>query len=65
MTDFVSKSAYVFNYRIINFYNNSDRKMKKGRLKIWFQTAFCFKGMYLRETQTFIGSGKHKNKQRG
>lgn len=49
----------------INFYNNSDRKMKKGRLKIWFQTAFCFKGMYLRETQTFIGSGKHKNKQRG
>ncbi len=49
----------------INFYNNSDRKMKKGRLKIWFQTAFCFKGMYLRGTQTFIGSGKHKNKQRG
>ena len=49
----------------INFYNNSDRKMKKGRLKIWFQTAFCFKGIYLRETQTFIGSGKHKNKQRG
>lgn len=49
----------------INFYNNCDRKMKKGRLKIWFQTAFCFKGMYLRETQTFIGSGKHKNKQRG
>ena len=49
----------------INFYNNNDRKMKKGRLKIWFQTAFCFKGIYLRETQTFIGSGKHKNKQRG
>lgn len=49
----------------INFYNNGDEKMKKGRLKIWFQTAFCFKGMYLRETQTFIGSGKHKNKQRG
>lgn len=49
----------------INFYNNNDRKMKKGRLKIWFQMAFCFKGMYLGETQTFIGSGKHKNKQRG
>ena len=49
----------------INFYNNSDRKMKKGRLKIQFQTAFRFKGIYLRETQAFIGSGKHKNKQRG
>ena len=49
----------------INFYNNSDRKMKKGRLKNNFQTAFCFKGIYLRETQTLIGSGKHKNKQRG
>lgn len=49
----------------INFYNNGDRKMKKGRLKIWFQTAFCFKGVDLRETQAFIGSGKHKNKQRG
>ena len=44
----------------INFYNNGDRKMKKGRLKIWFQT-----GIYLREAQTLIGSGKHKNKQRG
>lgn len=49
----------------INFYNNGDRKMKKGRLKIWFQTAFRFKGIYLREAQTLIGSGKHKNKQRG
>lgn len=48
----------------INFYNNNDRKMKKGRLKIWFQTAFYFKEIYLRETQAFIGSGKHKNKQR-
>lgn len=48
----------------INFYNNDDRKMKKGRLKIWFQTAFRFKGVDLRETQAFIGSGKHKNKQR-
>ena len=47
----------------INFYNNSDRKMKKGRLKIWFQTAFCCKGVDLRETQAFIGSGKYKNKQ--
>ena len=47
----------------INFYNNSDRKMKKGRLKIWFQTAFYFKEIYLRGTQAFIGSGKHKNKQ--
>lgn len=47
----------------INFYNNCDRKMKKGRLKIWFQTAFRFKGIYLREAQAFIGSGKHKNKQ--
>ena len=49
----------------INFYNNVDRKMKKGRLKIQFQTAFRFKGIYLRETQTFIGSGKYKNKQGG
>lgn len=47
----------------INFYNNSDRKMKKGRLKIWFQTAFYFKEIYLRGTQAFIGAGKHKNKQ--
>ena len=47
----------------INFYNNDDGKMKKGRLKIWFQTAFRFKGVDLRETQAFIGSGKYKNKQ--
>lgn len=47
----------------INFYNNTDRKMKKRPSENLFQTAFYFKEIYLRETQTFIGAGKHKNKQ--
>ncbi len=47
----------------INFYNNTDRKMKKRPPENLFQTAFYFKEIYLRGTQTFIGAGKHKNKQ--
>lgn len=47
----------------INFYNNTDGKMKKRPPENLFQTAFYFKEIYLRGTQTFIGAGKHKNKQ--
>lgn len=48
---------------IVNQCSNIPIENEKGRLKIWFQTAFCCKGVDLRETQAFIGSGKYKNKQ--
>lgn len=43
MTDFVSKWLMFLTIVFINFYNNNDRKMKKGRLKICFRRPFILK----------------------